>query len=163
MLRKPEQMKKTILYRLLGLGSVPRKLLPVLEKEGIIVLDEGMGGWFITKHVNGPGKRYRYRSEGFSGCLVITKARVVCYTYWKRQISISVEDPKISQLYVDVPEKQRLSVSFESSTFRKGWRGVMEFRFNTEKASSFRDALVSIGVQQGVAADAGKPHRSSER
>lgn len=80
-------MKKTILYRFLRLGPVPKKLLPVLEKEGIIVLDEGMGGWFVTKHVNGPGKRYRYRSEGFSGCLVITKVRLVCYTYWKRQIN----------------------------------------------------------------------------
>lgn len=150
-------MKKTILYRLLGLGSVPKKLQSVLEKEGIIVLDEGMGGWFITKHVNGPGKRYRYRSERFSGCLVITKARVVCYTNWKRQINISVADPKISKLYVDIPEEQRLSVSFESSAFRKDWRGVIEFRFNTENASLFRDALVSIGAEQGSATDAEKP------
>ena len=152
-------MKKTILYRLLGLGSVPKKLLPVLEKEGMIVFDEGMGGRFIAKHVKGPGKRYRYRSEAFSGCLVITKARVVCYTYWKRQINISVEDPKISKLYVDVPEEQRLSVSFESSTFRKGWKGVIELRFSTEKASAFRDALVSIGAQQGTPSDAEKSHR----
>ncbi len=120
------------------------------------------GGWFITKHVNGPGKRCRHRSEGFSGCHVITRSRVVCYAYWKRQISISVEDPKVSQLYVYVPEEQRLSVSFESSAFRDGWRGVMEFRFNTKKDSSFRDALISIGAQHGVAADTDKPHRSSE-
>jgi len=152
-------MKTTIFYRLFGIGSVPRKLLPVLEKEGVIVLDEDMGGWFITKHVNGPGKRYRYRLEGFSGCLVITKARVVCYTNWSRQINISVDDSRISNLYVDVPEEQRLSVSFESSTFRKDWSGVIEFRFRTEKASSFRDALVSIGAQQGAPSDAEKSHR----
>jgi hypothetical protein len=44
-------MKKTTLYRLFGVGSVPKKLLPVLETEGVVVLDEGIGGWFITKHV----------------------------------------------------------------------------------------------------------------
>jgi hypothetical protein len=146
-------MKKTILYRLFGLGSVPKKLFAVLEQEGIIVFDEGMGGWFIAKHVDGPGKRYRYRSEGFSGCLAVTNKRVVCYAYRKFQINISVKDPKIPNMYVDVSKERRLSVSFESSVFRDGWKGVIEFRFDTEKASLFRDALVSIGAQQGAPPD----------
>ena len=144
-------MKKTFLYRLLGLGSVPKKLLPLLEQEGIVISDEGMGGWFITKHVNGPGKRYRHRSEGFSGCLVITKKRVICYTYGKRQINISVEDPKIANLYVDILKEEKLSLSFESSDLRQGWNGVIEFRFNTDKAHQFREALITIGAQQGAA------------
>ena len=55
-------MAKTILYRLFGLGSVPKKLLPVLKQEGIVVYDEGMQGRIVTKYVNGPGKRYRHRS-----------------------------------------------------------------------------------------------------
>lgn len=66
-------MKKTILYRLFGLGSVPRKLRPVLEQEGMVVFDEGVRGSFVTKHVNGPGKRYRRSGrlsmlDIFSGC-----------------------------------------------------------------------------------------------
>jgi hypothetical protein len=150
-------MKKTILYRLFGFGSIPKKLLPVLEQEGVVVFDEGMGGWFLTERVNGPGKRCRHRVEGFSGCLAVTKERVVCYTYGKRQINISVDDPKVTNLYVDTPEEQRLFISFESSKFREGWSGVIEFRFNTENALLFRDALVSIGAQQGNAADADKP------
>lgn len=152
-------MKKTILYKLFGFGSVPKKLLLVLEQEGVVVLDEGIGGWFVTKHVDGPGKRYRHRSEGFSGCLAVTKARVVCYTYGKRQINISVEDPKMAKLYVDAPTDQTFYLSFESSDFRNGWSGVIEFRFNTDKATLFRDALVAIGSQQGAAADADKPRR----
>jgi hypothetical protein len=128
----------------------------VLEREGVVALDEGIGGWFVTKHVNGPGKRYRHRTEGFSGCLAVTKARVVCYTYGKRQINISVEDPRIAKLYVDTPAAQKLCLSFESSNFREGWQGVIVFRFATDKALSFRDALVAIGAQQGTAADADK-------
>jgi hypothetical protein len=152
-------MKKTILYRLFGFGSVPKKLLPVLEQEGIVVLDEGMGAWMVTKHVDGPGKRYRQRSEGSSACLAVTRARVVCYTYGKRQINISVKDPKMSKLFVDTPREQELCLSFESSDFQEGWRGVIEFRFNTDKALLFRDALVAIGAQQGTAADADKSRR----
>jgi hypothetical protein len=157
--KKGNPMKKTILYRLFGFGSVPKKLLPVLEQEGVVVLDEGMGGWFVTKHVNGPGKRYRHRSEGFSGWLAVTKERVVCYAYGKRQINISVEDPKIVNLYVDTPKEKKLCLSFESSDFREGVKGVIEFRFNTDKAPLFRDALVAIGARQGTAADADKPRR----
>ncbi len=141
---------KTILYRLFGFGSVPRQLRPVLEQEGIVVCDEGIGGRFVAKHVNGPGKRYRHRTEGFSGCLVITKSRVICYTYGKRQINISVDDPKIANLYVDTPDEQSLWLSFESSNFRAEWNGVIEFRFNTDEALLFRDALVAIGAQQGT-------------
>ena len=152
-------MKKTLLHRLFGIGSIPRKLRPVIEKEGIVVSDEGIGGWFVTKRVNAPGKRYLNRSEGFTGCFAITKERVVCYTYWKRQINISIRDPKIPDLYVDVPKEQTFSVSFESSVFFFFLEGVIEFRFDTEKAHLFRDALVSIGAQQGAATDADKPRR----
>jgi hypothetical protein len=146
-------MKKTILYRVFGVGSVPKKLRPVLEREGVVVLDEGIGGCFVAKHVNGPGKRYRHRTEGFSGWLAVTKARVTCYTYGKRQINISIEDPKIADLYVDTPTEQKLCLSFESSNFREGWQGVIVFRFRTDKAHSFREALVAIGAQQGAALD----------
>ena len=152
-------MKKTILYRLFGFGSVPKKLSPVLEQEGVVVFDEGIGGWFVTKHVNSPRKRYHHRTEGFSGCLAVTKARVACYTFGRCQINISVKDPNIANLHVDTPKEQKLCLSFESSVFREGWEGVIEFRFNTDKALLFRDALVAIGAQQGTAADADKPRR----
>ena len=142
-------MSRTILYRLLGMGSVPKKVLPVLKQEGIVVLDEGIGGRFMTKHVDGPGKRYRNRSEGFSGCLAVTKKRVLCYTYGKRQISIAVDDPKMAKLYVDAPDDQSLSLTFESSDFREDWQGIFELRFSTEKALLFRDALIAAGAQPG--------------
>lgn len=151
-------MKKTILYRLFGIGSVPKKLRPVLEREGVVVLDEGIRGWFITKRVTGPGKRYRHRIEGFSGCLAVTKARIICYTYGKRQINISVEDPKIAKLYVDTPTEQEFLLSFESSNFNEGWQGVVEFRFRTDKAHSFQEAFVATGARQGTASNVDKRH-----
>jgi hypothetical protein len=131
----------------------------VLEREGIVILDEGIGGWFVSKRVTGPGKRYHHRIEGFSGCLAVTKTRVVCYTYWRRQINISVEDPRIAHLFVDAPTEEKLYISFESSSFRDGWQGVVEFRFRTEKARLFLEALTAIGATQGTVPDAGKPRQ----
>ncbi len=110
----------------------------------------------MARKVKGPGKRYVHRKEGFSGCLVITGKRIICYTYWKRQINISVEDPRLSKLFVDATDQQKLSVSFESSVFRDGWQGLIEYRFRTDKALQFQDALLSLGVQNGTPADAGQ-------
>jgi hypothetical protein len=142
------QMKKSIFYRLFKLGGIPNKVQPILEHEGIVVADEGMAGWFITKDVKGPGKRYRHRAEGFSGWLAITNKRVLCYTYRKRQINISVDDPKIACIHIGTPSNEMLSISFESSVFRDGWEGIIEFKFKTEKAKLFYQALSSIGAKQ---------------
>lgn len=145
-------MSKSLLFRLFGIGAIPRKLRPVLEEEQIVVADEGMGGWFISRNVKGPGKRFSHRREGFSGCLVVTQKRIVCFTYGKRQINIAVDDPKISGIFVSIPQPEIFSISFESSAFRDGWQGIMEFRFNTEHALEFHDAISSLGAQQGAAA-----------
>jgi hypothetical protein len=142
-------MHKSILYRLFRVGSIPRKIRPILEEEGIVLSDEGMGGWLIARNIKGPGKRYVHRREGFSGCLAITGKRIICYTYWKRQINISVDDSRLGEIYVDAADQQKLSISFESSVFRDGGQGVIEYRFTTDKAIPFRDALTSLGVQRG--------------
>ena len=144
-------MKKTLSYRLFRLGSVPKTLLPVLEGEGVIVLDEGMGGAFIAKHVNGPGRRYRQRAAGFSGSLVVTRQRLVCCMYSKRQIDLPVNDPRIHDIHVNLPREERLSISFESSGLWEGWEGVIEYRFHTEKAVQFYNALIAVGARQGAA------------
>jgi len=141
-------MKKSWLYRLFGVGTIPRKLRPTLEAEGILVADEGMGGRVIFRNVRGPGKRYVYRIQGFSGWLVVTRTRVVCHALGKRQIHIPLDDPKMAALSVDVPAEHRLSIAFESADFRKGWNGRIEYRFNTDKAFQFCDALWAAGAQR---------------
>ncbi len=137
-------MKKTLSYRLFGMGSIPGKIRPVIEAEQIIVADEGIGGWFITKRVKGPGKKYRNRAEGFSGCLVITKKRILCYTYWIRQINISVDDPRISEFSAWLPKAETLSIAFESSGVKKQWTGVVEFRFNTDAENMNPDGAAQM-------------------
>lgn len=144
-------MKKALSYRLFGLGGVPRRMRLVLENEGLVVWDEGMRGRFITNDLKAPGRRSIHRSEGFSGWLAITQQRVLCYTYRKRQINISIDEPKLSELYVCTPDPEKLSLSFESSVFREGWQGVVEFRLQTEKALQFADVLGSLGARHGAA------------
>jgi hypothetical protein len=142
-------MSKSLLFKLLRIGAIPKKLRPIFDAERIVVGDEGMSGSLIYRNVKGPGKRFINRAEGFSGCLLVTKKRIVCFTYWKRQINIAVDDQRVSEISVEIPQKNVLSISFESSAFREKWEGIMEFRFKTEKANEFYNVLRSFGVQQG--------------
>lgn len=44
-------MKKTLLYRLFRMGSIPKSLRPTLEVEGITIHDEGMGEWLVSRNL----------------------------------------------------------------------------------------------------------------
>lgn len=149
-------MKKALSYRLFGLGAVPKRVHRLLASEGLVVWDDGMKGRFIANDLNAPGRRSIGRSEGFSGWLAITRQRIICYTYRKRQINIPVDEPRISELHVSTPDPQMLSLSFESSVFREGWLGVVEFRFQTEKALQFANVLGSLGARHGAAEETNK-------
>ncbi len=103
-------MGKSILYRLFKIGAIPKDLRPVLESEGIVVSDEGMGGWFITKNFKAPGRRSLYKKSRISGCLIVTKKRVICCTFGRQQISILVGDPKMSFLHAKLVKAQTIAL-----------------------------------------------------
>ncbi len=143
-------MLKTLLHRIFKPGTVPKSLRHTLEQEGIVLLEEGIRGWFVTNKVSGPGMRYRFRKEGFIGFLGITKVRLICYTFGKRQINISLNDPKLAHLYIALPAEHTLSVAFESAEFSPKMKGVIEFRFMTEKAAHYHTSLLKAGARQGL-------------
>jgi len=146
-------MKKSILYSLFKIGSIPEHVLVSLNEEGIVLSDEGVSGWFIAKNVKGPGKRFLHRSEYFSGWLAITNKRVACYSFRKPQVNILVDDPGVASLQIGNPTKDILTISFESSNFRDEWKGIIELKYKTEKAHSFSRLLSDICAQQVVGRD----------
>ncbi len=130
-------MGKSILYRLFKIGAIPKDLRPVLESEGIVVSDEGMGGWFVTRNFKAPGRRSLYKKRWISGCLVVTKKRVICCIFGRQQINIPVGDPNMSFLYAKLLKAQAMALSFESAMFHDDWQGVIELRLEQKKLKSF--------------------------
>ncbi len=151
-------MRKSLLYRLFGLGAIPKKLRPQLEAEGIVIAEEGMPGWFIARNFKAPRRRYRHRREGFSGALVVTKKRILCTTFSRLQINIGVDDPRIALLRVELPDPETLALSFEASDFHDDQQGALEFRFRTDSAGEFYTALNSA-LEFGNRSSAEKPAR----
>jgi len=140
--------RKSLFYTLFKLGGIPPQILPVLETEGIELKDEGMSGWAVYRNVRGPQRRFIYKQERISSCLVITKKRIICYTFGKRQINIETTDPRLSKINIFLKRDNKLVISFDSSIFSDLWSGVIEFSFNTDMASDFLNRFKEFGMTE---------------
>jgi len=136
-----DELKKTFLYRLFGLGSIPKKILPDVEREGIVLMDEGLGGTIILRNFRSPGRISGYSRNWFSGSLAITEKRFWGFTATRPIISVPLDHDKFDQLEISIRDGNVLSVRFDVSHFHEGWRGTTECRFRTEKALLFMERL----------------------
>src|SRR3712207_3682852 len=91
-------MKKTLLYRLFGAGKIPKHMAPVLEQEGIILSDEGIGGSVTYRNFRAPGKRFLWRRQWFTCSVALTKKRFTAFAYSQPIIDIPLDDPRLGQL-----------------------------------------------------------------
>ena len=139
-------MSKTLLYRLFGLGRVPTAALPALEREGIVLKDEGVSGSITFKRFKAPGRRYSHKWSWFSGALVLTRARFVAFTlypYFNPIIDIALDDDRLAGLDCSAPDGGTLRFAFDPGVFREGWSGSIECRYATDLARGFLAALRS--------------------
>ena len=139
-------MKRTLLYRLFGVGSIPGGMRAALEAEGILALDEGVGGWMVEKNLQSPRRASLFLVRSFTGFLVVTRERIVLQTYGTPQLELALDDRRVSELHIDLAAPGRLLLSFDYGVFRKGWKGQVEFRIRTSNATRFYEALHSAGA-----------------
>lgn len=144
-------MEKSLGWTLFRAGRIPRRWRAELEQETPLIADEGLPGRFIATDVRGPGKVWKHRREGFSGWLAITRTRFMAYSYRRRQIHIALDDPRLAELHVDLPDEDWLVLSFDSGTFQDHWSGVFELRYRTPEARRMREALLNAGARPGSA------------
>jgi hypothetical protein len=134
-------MKKTLLYRLFGIGKLPKRMAPVLDQEGIILSDDGIAGSVTYRNFRKPGTRYVWRRHWFVGSLALTKKRFTAFEYSWPIIDIPVEAPRLGQLQYSLEKEYTLCVAFDPSLFHEGWSGTMEYRFSTPHAKALLDLI----------------------
>lgn len=144
-------MAKALLYQLFKTGSIPENLWASLQQENIVVVDEGLRGTWFSKDFKSPTRRSLYSSRGFIGFLVITRKRIAAYAFGKPQVNLPVDDPRVTDLHSELMGEDRIYISFETAHFHSDWKGVVELRYQTEKARTFHDSLLHLGVKQGKA------------
>jgi len=140
-------MSKTLLHRLFGLGTIPGKYVSTLKGEGIVLIDEGIGGSITLKHFRSPGRRHSWRRSWFTGCLVLTEQTFTAFTLNRPLIFVPLADSRLSGLRCSIEDRDTLLVEYDASLFNENWSGLVECRFKTEKARLFLEQLLRYAVQ----------------
>jgi len=134
-------MKKTILHRIFGWGRIPSKYAPTLHAEGIILLDEGIGGSVTFTKFKAPGRYHSWKQSWFTGCIVLTERTFAAFAFARPLIYVPLDHENISELECSIGESGALLVRYDASAFNENWSGTIECRFKTPRAQMFCERL----------------------
>lgn len=127
-------MAKSLLYRLFGVGRIPKLVGDRLRMEGIVVADEGIPGSVTYRDFRSPGRYSSWRKQGFIGSVVVTNIRLVCLMQSRFAVDVPFTDARIHQLQIS-RERDRLVIALDASLFHDDWSGTIEYRYRTSQAA----------------------------
>ncbi|MBI4600529.1 MAG: hypothetical protein HY721_01075 [Planctomycetes bacterium] len=139
-------MRKTIAYRLFGIGRVPETHARALEEEGIVVRDEGVGASIAYRRVRGPGRFHWGKYTAFTGSVVLTKRTFAAFWWHRPVVLVRLDDERIAALACTVTGAGALRFRFETSVFHEGWSGVVTLTYKTSHGKAIADRLRESGA-----------------
>ncbi len=147
-------MGKTLLYRLFGLGGIPREVEEQIQSEGVVLRDEGIRGSVTFRRFRAPGRYHGWRRTWFSGSIVLTRRHFLAFQYSRPIIGVPWDAEKLEQLDVRLENETTLCVAFEASVFQEDASGEVEVRLSTPLAP---EALRHIERRCGLTAASSSP------
>lgn len=139
--RPVRPVPKTLLYRLFGFGKIPNAMRPILESEGIALIEEGIGGSVTLRNFRAPGRWHSYKRSWFTGALVVTGLRFAAFQFSKPLINVPLDDARLGALKGSVEKESILRIDFDASVFQDNATGSVECRFRTPQARLFLERL----------------------
>jgi hypothetical protein len=127
-------MAKSLLYRLFGVGRIPKLVGDRLRIEGVVVADEGIPGSVTYRDFRAPGRYSSYRKQAFVGSVVVTNIRLVALMSSRFAVDVPFNDERIRGLQI-TRDRDRLVIAFDASLFHDDWSGTIEYRYQTSKAA----------------------------
>jgi hypothetical protein len=127
-------MPKALLYRLFGVGRIPKLIGDRLRMEGIVIADEGIPGSVTYRDFRAPGRYSSWRKQAFIGSIVVTNIRLVGLMSSRFAVDVPFTDERIRQLQIS-RDRDRLLIALDASLFHDDWSGAIEYRFQTSQAA----------------------------
>ena len=113
---------------------------PILESEGIALVDEGIGGSITLRKFRSPTRRSSYRCSWFTGSLVVTGIRFAAFSISRPLINVPLDEERLGLLDCSI-EKGKLKVAYDAADFDDDTTGKVELRFRTAKARLFLERI----------------------
>ncbi len=134
-------MSKTLLYRLFRIGRIPDQYKAQLEREGILLQDEGIPSSVTYPNFHRPGRYDAWRRTWSTASIILTQTRLVGLVYSRPALDVPFADQRFRKLDFSVEKAEVLCITFDASLFHDNWSGKIEYRFRTPQAQAFLDAL----------------------
>lgn len=133
-------MGQAFLYRVFGLGGLPKRQRKVLEQQGLVMIDEGLSGWITLKNFRGPGRYSSYRKRYFVGSIALTQRRFLAYQWRTPVINVPLEREFIDKLEC-CAKGGGIEVAFDAAEFNPKHSGSIAVFFASDRARVFIDRL----------------------
>ena len=137
-------MKKTILYRLFGIGKIPDKYHAALQSEGVLLSDEGVKGSVTYLNFRSPNRYANWKRQWYTASIALTNERLSAFSYSSPIIDVPLTDERFSQMQFSLEDENTLLVAFDASLFQTDWSGKLEYRFQTPQAKGFLSKLSEV-------------------
>jgi len=151
-------MAKTLMYRLFGVGKVPEQWADVLNREGIVLQDEGVPGSVTYLNFHRPGKYATWQRNWYTASIALTAVRLVALRGSAPIIDVPLTDPRVRRMRFSAEADDRLLVAFDADLFHDDWSGTIEFRFRTAQAPPFVTRLREGAVTAAAAPAGDRPN-----
>ena len=132
---------------------MPRDALDQIEREGVVLEEEGIGGSITFLKFRAPGRYNGWKRKWFSGSIVLTREHFLAFSFSKPVIGGAWNHEKIGALKCSVPSENKLLVEFDASTFNEDWAGQIELRFSTSMAAQFLETIEQYVGKNGRSRD----------
>lgn len=137
-------MKKTLLYRLFGIGKIPEQHRIALQNEGVLLSDEGIGGSVTYRNFRSPQRHANWKRQWYTASIILTRTRLLAFAYSSQIIDVPITDERFRRLQFSIENETTLLVAFDASLFQNDWSGTLEYRFKTPHAQAFLDKLRAL-------------------
>ncbi|HEX8736110.1 MAG TPA: hypothetical protein VF721_12355 [Pyrinomonadaceae bacterium] len=134
-------MKKTLLYRLFGIGKIPARYRAAAASEGILLSDEGIKGSVTYRNFRSPQRYANWKRQWYTASIILTRTRLLAFQYSTPIIDVPLTDERFQRLQFSLEDETALLIAFDASLFHDDWSGTIEYRFKTPQAQAFFDRL----------------------
>jgi hypothetical protein len=135
------RMAKSLFYRLFGVGKIPAPLLSQLQREGILLVDEGVKGSATYRNFRKPGRVDSWSRKWYTASIALTKTRLLALWSANPIIDVPLTDERIKAMRYSLEHDDLLCVAFDAALFHADWSGTIEYRFRTPEAPRFLELL----------------------
>jgi hypothetical protein len=123
---------------------IPEPVRSVLARNGILLLEEDLGGSATYRDFHAPGRYSSYRLQPMSWALALTGQGLLLWHGRGPFIDIAWTEPRIAALHARADEKGRLAIAWDASTFQPSWSGSIEVHVRCADA----DTVIGLLRQQ---------------